>query len=108
MKAFKVIMKFEELEGFTETWLKNAIINNLKECQLSLLSFDYQKDGYTLACDDILPSKTYSVCECIIEYKSFGILPYHQIVLGGITPLPYQEYPYFDIFSIEPMMIDIQ
>ncbi len=108
MQAFKITIKFEEKEGFTETGLKNAIINSLKESQLSLLSFYYQKDGYTLDCDVIPLSKTFSVCECIIEYKSFGIFPYHQIVLGGIMPLQYQGYPYFDIHSIDPVMIDIK
>lgn len=101
MQTFKITIKFEEKEGFTETGLKNAIINSLKQCNLSLLLFNYHKDSYTLL------SKTFSICECIIEYKSFEPFAYHQIVLGGITFLQYQDYPYFNIHSIETVMIDI-
>ncbi len=47
MNAFRIEIEFEEKDGFTEEGLKDAIIKNLAECQLKLLSFKYQKDGYT-------------------------------------------------------------
>jgi len=107
MNAFRMEIEFEEKTGFTEEGLKNAIIKNLAECQLKLLSFKYQKDGHTEALDFFPISKTYSICECLVEVKSFGsTIPYHQIVLGGIQCLP-QEYPYFEIHGIDPSMVEI-
>ncbi len=108
MQALKVNFQFKEKDGFTEIRLKDAIIKNLAEIGLSLLSFNYQKDGYTVT-DDLLPIKiVYSVCECLIEYKSFGPLPSYQIILGGIQTIP-QEYPYFDIQGIDtPSVVEIK
>ena len=107
MNAFRIEIEFEEKDGFTEEGLKDAIIKNLAECQLKLLSFKYQKDGYTEDSDLFPISKTYSTCECLVAMKSFGpSIPFYQIVLGGIQSLP-QEYPYFDIHGINPSMVEI-
>lgn len=107
MNAFKVEIQFEEKAGFTEEGLKNAIIENLAECKLKLLSYRYQKDGHTEALDFFPISKTYSTCECLVELKSFGpAIPFHQIILGGIQGLP-QEYPYFEIHGVNPSIVEI-
>ena len=91
MKAFKVTIGITEKQGFTTEGLKTAILNDLAEINLSLISFAYDN----------------GTCECIIEYKNFGLmLPYHQIVLGGIHGLA-MKYPYIDIDGIDPEFIEI-
>lgn len=92
MKAFKVTFGITEKQGFTREGLKTAILNDLAEIKLSLISFAYV--GGT--------------CECVIEYKDFGaMLPYHQVVLGGIQGLA-MKYPYIDIEGINPEFVEIQ
>ena len=91
MKAFKVTINITEKQNFTKEGLKNAILNDLAELQLSLINFEYYN----------------GTCECVIEYKDFGIvLPYHQLVLGGIQGLSI-KYPHFDINSINPEFIEV-
>ena len=107
MNAFKMEIELEEKAGFTEEGLKDAIIKNLAECQLKLLSFKYQKNGHTEDSGLFPINKTYSICECLVAVKSFGpSIPFYQIVLGGIQGLP-QEYPYFEIHGINPSMVEI-
>ena len=106
MKAFKVVMKFEEKAGFSEVGLKKAIQDDLSEIGLKLLNFSYACKAYDSAPDYPAFNKKLSGCECIIEYKEFScLLPYHQIVLGGLQGLS-EKYPFYEINSIEPSVLE--
>lgn len=106
MKAFKASITFTEKEGFTKEGLLEAIQSSLKEINLRLYSFDYKKDAEERTLDLFNITKKFSKCECIIEYKNFSGLPYHQIVLGGFSSIN-NEYPYIDIQSIDSEFVDI-
>ena len=93
MKAFKVDFSLTEKTGFTSSGLEESIRKALTEVEVKLLEFHY----------------SFGKCSCLIEYKDFGPLSsmYHQIVLGSITSLPFDGYPYFDIHDITPQFIDL-
>ncbi|GEM_PF-4383232 len=108
MDAFKVIMKFEETAGFTQEGLKSAIQADLSEIGLKLIDFSYVNKGINLCPEVPALNKKLSGCECIIEYKAISsAIPYHQLVLGGIQSLP-QKYPYLDIKSIDPSIVNLK
>jgi len=106
MKAFKVTILFTEKDGFTKEGLLQAIQADVSEIKLKLYAFDYKKDAEEISLDFIPVTKKFSKCECIIEYKDFAGLPYHQIVLGGIGAID-KKYSYIDIHSVNPEFVDI-
>lgn len=83
-----------------------AIQANVTEIELKLYAFDYKKDAEEISLDFIPVTKKFSKCECIIEHKEFEIIPYYQIVLGGIQIID-KKYPYIDIQSIDTEFVDI-
>lgn len=107
MKAFKITILFAEKDGFTKEGLLKAIQADVNEIELKLYTFDYKKDAEEISLDFIPVTKKFSKCECIIEHKEFGTLPYYQIVLGGIQTID-KRYPYIDIHSIDPEFVDIK
>lgn len=107
MKVFRVIMSFDEKEGFSENKLEAAARKSLREVNLELLGFEYKKNYQDLCEDTPELNRKLSVCVFLIEYKEFPIpIPYHQIVLGSISSLA-QEYPLFKAFSTNPDFIEI-
>ena len=94
MKAFCVTFGLTARDGFSEAGLKTAISQNLAELNLKLLSFSI----------DVSHCK----CICIVEYPNYQIPLYHQTVLGCFLSLSYEEYPYFDMGTIAPSIIENQ
>lgn len=106
MNAFKVTIFFTEKDGFTKEGLLKTIQTDVSEIGLKLFAFDYQKDAEKIVLDHVPVTQKLSKCECIIEHKEFGTLPYHQLVLGGIQTVD-KKYPYIDIYSINPEFVVI-
>ena len=107
MKAFKVVLSFEEKTGFTQEGLKVAIQNDLSEVGLRLLNFVYESLSHDSCPEYPLLNKKLSSCECIIEHKSFSpMIPFYQIVLGGFQGIS-EKYPFIEINSIDPSEIEI-
>ena len=106
MKAYRVVMSFDEVDGFSADILKAKLIKSLGEVGLRLLDFEYQKNAKDICADIPVLNRKLSVCRCLVEFKEFSTIPYERIVLGSISSLEH-EYPYFTSFSIEPDWIDI-
>jgi hypothetical protein len=72
------------------------------------LTIHHVNKGINLCPEVPALNKKLSGCECIIEYKAISsAIPYHQLVLGGIQSLP-QKYPYLDIKSIDPSIVNLK
>lgn len=107
MNAFRVIISFDEKEGFNSEHLKVRLAQSLEEVGLKLLGFEYKKDA-TDICPEI-PSlnRRLSVCGILVEIKDFHApIPYEQIVLGSVSSLEH-EYPFYKSFSITPDWVEI-
>ena len=107
MKALRVIMSFDELDGFSSDCMAAKISKSLAEVGLSLLKYEYKKDAKDICPDYPELNRKLSVCGFLVEYKEFPApIPYEPIALGCFSDLE-REYPYFKNFSTTPDLVDI-
>lgn len=103
MKIFKGSTIIEVEEGFDIEILKQKLEENLKEVRYRCVGFEYIPKNYNIipeipALNKVLDTFVYYVL--VDEYFDY------RIALACFTGLEHGEYPYFDIFSINPGFID--
>lgn len=108
MKAFRIIMSFDEKDGFESEQLKARLAKSFAEVGLKLLGYDYQKDAKDLCPEFPALNRKQSVCRILVEYKHFpALLPYEQIVLGSVSTVEH-EWPCFKSFGITPDWVEVE